>query len=158
MQKRSLHLWQETAIAFNNLIFPRREKHDYLYFKCCSGKLHTNLATATHYERGGIMSVLATSADSLCYFDARIAAELKDMNSAVLINYLLNLSLPLPEKTPWNEEEISKFFTWASKREIQLVIRNLKKRKILIPLPQSNNLVLNSQNLEQFIEQFGGEE
>lgn len=102
-----------------------------------------------------IMSEVA-EAISLCYFDARIATELKDMNSAVLINYLLNLSLPLPEKTPWNEEEIRKFLTWASKREIQLVIKNLKKRKILLTLPKSNNLVLNPQCLEQFIEQFGG--
>lgn len=103
------------------------------------------------------MSILGTSHDNIIEFNVEIATELKDMNSAVMIEYLLNLSLPLSEKTIFTKEKVRKILRWASPREINRVIVNLEKRKILERANNSEGWILNIQNLEKFIEEVGGQ-
>ena len=85
-----------------------------------------------------------------------IATELKDMNSAIMIEYLINLSLPLPEKTILTKEKVGKILMWASSREINKVIRNLEKREILERLEKASNWNINIENLVQYFERVGG--
>jgi|GEM_PF-6790030 len=102
------------------------------------------------------MSILGTSPNNIIRFNAEIATELQDMNSAILIEYLMNLSLPLPEKTIFTKEKVGKILIFASSREIDRVIRNLEKRKILERLEKANNWIINIEDLVQYVERFGG--
>lgn len=103
------------------------------------------------------MSILGRSPNNIITFNAKIATELQDINSATLIEYLMNLPLPLPEKTIFTKKKVGEILRWASPREINKAIANLEKRGILERLNNSEGWILNIQNLEKFIEEVGGQ-
>ena len=102
------------------------------------------------------MSILATSPNNIIFINMEIAEELKDFNSAVMIDHLVNLSLPLPEKTIFTKEKVGKILTWASPREINKAIRNLEKREIFDKSGKPKGWIVNIENLEKFVEEMTG--